>query len=230
MKQAHLFSISFAFYLIFCWCESVACGGWVQLFNGTNLDGWTVSENPASFSVSDGLMVVDGPRAHAYYTGPEAASGFPEFVFQAEVLTTRGANSGIYFHTHYQSTGWPSTGYEAQINQTYSDPKKTGGLYDVQDNYDSVARDNTWFQYEITVIGKRIILKIDGGTVTDYVEPDGLVRPWRQLSQGTFAIQSHHAGNPVYFRNIQVRSIPEPSTCVLGMVALFGLLAFWRKR
>ena len=136
------------------------------------------------------------------------------------MLTTYGANSGIYFHTHYQYEDWPSSGYEAQINQTHDDPRKTGSLYGVQDNFAMVTNDYEWFAYQITVRGKRIVLKVNGQTITDYTEPNNLNRPWRQLGEGTFAIQAHDPGRPVFLRNIRVHSIPEPSSLVMGAVGL----------
>ncbi len=123
-------------------------------------------------------------------------------------MTTPGSNSGIYFHTRYQEDGWPNHGYEAQVNQTHGDPKKTGGLYNVQDNYKAPAKDNEWFDYEITVEGKHIVIKIDGKTISDYTEPADLVRPDRQLSSGTFAIQAHDPKSKVYFRNLRVKPLP----------------------
>ena len=180
----------------------------IELFNGKNLNGWKVGEHADSFSVEDGLLVVNGPRAHAYYVGPNGDASFENFHFKTEVMTTPGSNSGIYFHTRYLEEGWPNRGYEAQVNQTHGDPKKTGGLYDVKDNFDAVAKDNEWHDYEIAVNGKHILIKINGKTVTDYTEPDDLDRPTRNLGGGTFAIQAHDPKSKVYFRNMQVKRLP----------------------
>ena len=103
--------------------------GWVSLFDGKSLDGWKVGENAASFSVADGAIVVNGPRAHLYYVGPVGNHDFKNFEFKADVMTTPGSNSGIYFHTAYQEGGWPSKGYEVQVNNSHTDPKRTAGLY-----------------------------------------------------------------------------------------------------
>ena len=229
MKKNSLLSIGFAIYSVFSLGGSPAYSAWIELFNGRDLTGWKIGENAASFSVQDGVMVVNGPRAHAYYIGLDGAASFKDFVFETEVMTTPGANSGIYFHTRYQSEDWPNRGYEAQINQTNSDPKKTGGLYDVRDNFATVAQDNEWFLYEVIVSGKRIVLRINGQTITDYTEPDNLNRPWRQLGEGTFAIQSHHPGNPVYFRNMRVRPVPEPSSSALAGIVVICLIAYCRR-
>lgn len=182
---------------------------WIELFNGKDLTGWKIAENADSVRVEDGKLVVHGPRAHAYYVGEDGKADFQDFHFRAQVMTTPGSNSGIYFHTRYQEQGWPNRGYEAQVNNTHGDPKKTGGLYSVQDNYDQVAKDNEWFDFEILVKGKRILVKIDGETVADYTEPDGLNRPERQLSHGTFALQAHDPDSKVYFRKLKVKPLED---------------------
>lgn len=184
--------------------------GWVSLFNGKNLDGWTVSkENPESFQVKDGKLIIDGPRAHLFYTGKVNAAKFKNFEYKAKVFITPGSNSGLYFHTKYQDNGWPNKGYEAQVNNTHKDPKKTGGLYAVQDVMNnSPVPDNEWFDYYIKVEGKRIIIKINGKQTVDYTEPDDLNRPNRQLSEGTFGIQAHDPKSVVHYKDIMVKVLP----------------------
>ena len=108
-------------------------GQWQSLFDGKTLDGWRASENKGTFTVRDGMIIAHGPRSHLFYVGPVNDANFTNFEFRADVMTTRGSNSGIYFHTAYQETGWPDKGFECQVNTTHSDPKKTGGLYSVQD-------------------------------------------------------------------------------------------------
>jgi hypothetical protein len=44
--------------------------GWTKLFDGKTFDGWKANENPATFSIQDGMIVVFGSRAHLFYTGP----------------------------------------------------------------------------------------------------------------------------------------------------------------
>ena len=181
--------------------------GWIKLFNGKDLSGWKVSENADSIKVEDGMIVVAGPRAHAFYVGQDGNAEFTDFQLKAEVMTKPKANSGIYFHTKYQDEGWPNKGYEAQVNSTHGDPKKTGGLYNVQDNFDEVAKDGEWFTYEITVQGKHIVIKINDRIVSAYTEPADLDRPERQLDKGTFAIQAHDPGSVVYYKSFAVKPL-----------------------
>lgn len=183
--------------------------GWISLFNGRKLDGWKASENPDSFQVEDGVLVVDGPRGHLFYDGPVEDANFKNFHLKADVMTKPNANSGIYFHTRFQESGWPSAGYEVQVNVTHRDPKKSGGLYGVRDVADPPAKDNEWYTQEIIVQGKRIISKIDGEVLVDYTEEAGDIRGGRRLSSGTFAIQAHDPDSRILFKNIQVKPLDD---------------------
>ncbi len=202
---------------VFVLALSLACAGsvagaeegWISLFNGENLDGWRAGENPQSFSVEDGAIVAHGPRAHLFYEGPVEDHNFENFHFKADVMTKPNANSGIYFHTRFQEEGWPSVGYEVQVNVSHGDAKKSGGLYGVADVAAPPAQDNEWYTQEIIVQGKRIISKINGEVVVDYTEDPADIRGDRRLSSGTFAIQAHDPGSRVYIKNIQVKPLND---------------------
>ena len=187
--------------------------GWVSLFDGKDLDGWKAAESPATFAVRDGMIVVNGPRGHLFYTGDVAKHDFKDFEFRCDVMTTPGSNSGVFIHTRYQDTDWPKQGYEVQVNQTHADPQKTAGLYDVDKVLKTPAEDGKWFTLEIIVRGKRIITKVDGKTQVDYTEPEtperSADRTGRVLSSGTFALQGHDPKSKVYFANIMVKPLSE---------------------
>ena len=93
---------------------------WISMFNGRDLTGWKANpENPDSFKVEDGVLVVDGPRCHLFWVGdPDDPTDeqFTNFHWHAKVKTMPQANSGLYFHTQYQDSGWPAAGYECQVN------------------------------------------------------------------------------------------------------------------
>jgi len=206
-------AVLFAGIVNISYSQAGADSDWISLFDGKSLEGWRASEHPSTFSVDDGRIIADGPRAHLFYVGPVQNHDFKNFEFRAEVMTTPGSNSGIYFHTEYQDSGWPSKGYEAQVNNTHSDPRKTASLYAIDDIKQSPAQDNEWFTMHIRVQGKRIMISVDGETLVDYTEPDDAERPsnmaGRVLSSGTFALQGHDPDSRVYYRNIMVRPLPE---------------------
>lgn len=185
--------------------------GWISLFHGT-LKGWKASENEATFSVRDGMIVANGPRSHLFYVGPVENANFTDFELKADVMTKPGANSGMYFHTAYEQTGWPRKGYEVQVNNTHKDWRKTASLYAVKDIRKSPVRDNEWFTQHIIVDGKQITIKVNDKTVLEYAEPEEVGRrnTGRKLSSGTFALQGHDPGSTVCYKNIMVRPLPRP--------------------
>lgn len=178
---------------------------WISLWDGETFENWRASENQDSFSIEEGKIVIDGPRSHLFYEGPVEDADFTNFEFRAEVYTYPNANSGIFFHTEYQEEGWPSKGYEAQINATHSDPIKTGSLYSVENVMDNAPHDdNEWFNYYIKVDGRDITFKVNDETVMEFTEPEdreGSIK----LSSGTIALQAHDPDSRIYFRNIEVR-------------------------
>ena len=187
--------------------------GWLPLFNGTSLSSWRAAEHPSTFSVQNGMIVVHGPRAHLFYEGPVMNHNFKNFEFKLQVMTTPGSNSGIFIHTAYQETGWPSKGYEVQVNNTQSDWRRTGSLYAIDDVKEVHVKDNEWYTEYIKVQGKRITVMINDKVVVDYTEPEGVEkladRAQKRLSSGTFALQGHDPASKVYFKDILVRPLPE---------------------
>ncbi len=186
--------------------------GFYSLFNGKNLDGWKVSDTPDTFKVEKGSLVVHGPRAHLFYVGPVQDHQWTDFHLIAEVMTRPKANSGIYFHTVYQDTGWPDLGFECQVNNSHGDNKRTGGLYDIQDVVgDAPAKDNVWFKYEIIVRGKKVTLKVDGKTTTEWTQPEGFIPPknhsQRVIAMGTIALQGHDPGSETHYKSIRIKTL-----------------------
>jgi hypothetical protein len=191
--------------------EPAADSAWQPLFDGKTLEGWKANERPGSFTVSDGVLVVRGPRSHLFYVGSVGEHDFKNFELTLDVLTKPKANSGIFFHTGWQEDGWPARGYEVQINNSHKDPKRTAGLYAVKDNYDVVAKDDQWFNVVVRVEGKRVVTTVDGKTVCDYTEPNDLDpgdQPLRRLGHGTICIQAHDPESEAHYKNIRIRLLP----------------------
>ena len=186
--------------------------GWISLFDGKSLDGWKASDKPGTFSVEDGAIKVAGPTSHLYYEGPVKDHNFKNFEFKALVMTRPGSNSGIYFHTEYQDKSFPDKGFEVQVNNSHSDWKRTGGLYDIKDTKEVYVKDNEWFTEDIFVQGKHVVVKLNDKVVTDWTQPDGFVppanHPGRIISSGTFALQGHDPKSVIFFKDIMVKPLP----------------------
>lgn len=179
--------------------------GWIPLFDGETLEGWRAAENPDSFRVEDGLLIADGPRAHLFYEGEAGDADFTDFELRMDVKTFPGSNSGVFFHTEYQESGWPSHGYEVQINATHSDRIKTGSIYAVENVMDDAPHeDEEWFTLHFIVEGDRVVVHVNDEVVNEFTEPEGTEGP-RHLSSGTVAIQAHDPDSIIHFRNIELR-------------------------
>lgn len=206
MKALRTFATSLIILIIFSSMKSPApAEEWVNLFDGKTLNGWKLSsENPSTFSVADGAIIAHGDRAHLFYDGPLRNHAFKNFEFKTHVMTTPGSNSGIFIHTAYQAEGWPSKGYEIQVNNTHTDWRKTGSIYAVQDVKEAPAKDNEWFTEHIIVQGKKITVKINDKVINEYTEAE----PGR-LSRGTIALQGHDPKSKVFYKDVKIRLLPD---------------------
>jgi hypothetical protein len=197
-----------------CLCLSPAAfaqtdEGFVNLSDGKTFTGWkTATEHTNTWTVEDGAFVAHGDRCHLFYVGDEKP--FRNFELKVDVMTEPHSNGGIYFHTKYQETGWPTNGFECQVNVSHSDWKKTGSLYDVANLGNTPAQDNEWYTQDITVKDGKVTVKIKDIIVLEYTEPPG-AQPGkvftRKLDSGTFAFQGHDPKSVVRYKNIRVKRL-----------------------
>src|SRR5947209_6732130 len=182
--------------------------GFTLLCDGMTFDGWKTSiDHPDTWKIEDGAFVTRGQTAHLFYVGDPVP--FTNFDLKVDVMTDHGANGGIYFHTKYQEKGFPKFGFECQVDNTHSDWKKTGSLYDVVNIANSLAQDHKWWTQEVIVEGRKVTVKIDGKTLLEYTEPPG-AQPGdytRKLAYGTFALQAHDPKSVVRYKNIRVKKL-----------------------
>ena len=193
---------------------------WVELFDGHTLHGWQPSENKSSWTVSNGMLTANGPRSHLFYVGPIQGANFKNFELSVELITQPDCNSGVYFHTAYQESGFPEKGFEVQVNNTargeggYLERKKTGSLYGLRNMYKQLVPDQKLFRMTVAVRGKNVQIRLGSELVVDYVEPTPPVIPaggekGRFLDHGTFALQCHNDGSRVAYKSVRVRPLPE---------------------
>jgi hypothetical protein len=206
---------------------------WIPLQDGKSLAGWKTAERPESWVVEDGAFVSRGDRSHLFYVGKVAKHDFRNFELSLDVMTSPGANSGVYVHTKWQGPGWPAAGYELQVinsnprvdsKDAYVEHKMTGSVYAVRNTWVAPTKDNAWFNYRIRVVGKTIQTFIDDKLVAEYAEapnaPRGKDKPGRYLGSGTVALQAHDPASVVKYRNIRVKLLPNDAAPPAGLVPL----------
>ncbi len=192
--------------------------GWTELFNGTDLTGWKISGNLATFKLVEGALVANGPVAHAFYDGPFRNHAFRNFELKVDVMAKNNSNGGIYVLTEWQDTGFPRKGFEIQVNNTYArDAVKTGSLYHVQDVTEAIPKDDEWFTEHIIVRGNNIKVFVNGKQTVDWTQPadwnGGREGPGRAISgPGTIALQGHDPNSTVYYKNIRIKPLDDQVT------------------
>ena len=184
--------------------------GFISLWDGETFDGWKkAGENPDTFTIADGAIIANGPREHLFYTGDVNGGTFKNFELKVDVMTRETSNGGIYFHTNYQPEGWPTAGFEVQVNNSHGDWRRSGGLYGVDDVKEPPTKDDEWFTEHITVRDGQVTIALNGEQVVDWTQPEDWTPPegmaGRKIGEGTFALQGHDPGSTVYYKNIRVK-------------------------
>lgn len=227
MRATLIFSLAL-FMFQFAYCQE-STSDFVSIFDGKTLNGWTeTTENAGSFLVEDGKLVARGGRAHLFYDGLNGNANFKNFEFSMKVMTNEKSNSGVYFQTEYQESGWPAVGFEAQVNSRHSDPRKTGSLYGIVNMWAPVeseedfkvkvgkngevfllmdkapSTDGEWFDYHIKVQDNHIVIKVDGKTTVDWTQPEDWNKK-RKIGSGTVGFQAHDPTCEVYYKDIKLK-------------------------
>jgi hypothetical protein len=97
--------------------------------------------------------------------------------------------------------GFPK-GYEAQVENTSSDPQKTGTLYGLARITAQLIQDDTWWTEHIIANGNHIIITVNDKVVVDYIDEKN------SYTKGYLALQQHNAGSVVQYRNVMMRPLP----------------------
>lgn len=170
--------------------------GMVSLID-PDLDNW-FAEDSAVWTNEGGTLVGRKGPGHLF-----TKASFTNFEMRALVRVNDHGNSGMYFRVTPNpdaNNPWP-IGYEAQVDQ--HDPKNyTGCIYNAAWPTNEpgmkgpITKDNAWFDYRIRAVGDHIQTWINGVAMVD-AQLD-------QYDSGHFAVQGHHDGNVIEYRDIRV--------------------------
>ena len=136
----------------------------------------------------------------------QAEGNYQNFTLQGQAYTEKDAEAVLLFHTDGES------GYEVLFHNGEIDgSRKTGSLSAIRNLYRSLAEDNEWFDFEVSVRGKNIAIQINGTDVVCYTEPSQPYRiaeySKRLLGQGDILLQGKQG--TVKFRNLQITPLDE---------------------
>jgi 3-keto-disaccharide hydrolase len=181
---------------------NAADDGWISLFDGKTLNGWT-PRGSATWSVKDGVMVgvSKGGQGHIY-AAPELTDLEVKGEFRI-VAKERDANSGLYFRANPPKDnldGYPE-GYEAQI--CHSQKAHTGWLWKPGTPTGKASalltKDGEWFSMRVLAVGNQLRIWVNDELVMTYTDDE--------YTKGYFAIQCHNEGMTVEARNLYYRDL-----------------------
>jgi Domain of Unknown Function (DUF1080)/FKBP-type peptidyl-prolyl cis-trans isomerase len=196
--------------------------GFVRLYNGRDLDGWTTTPGGkmSAWKADGDLLSCVGPGGGWLHT----SKMYSDFILRVEYRIPRGGNSGVGLR--FPPTGDPAhQGMEIQILDDsapeYADIKPaqhTGSVY-----YQSAAKQGVakpagqWNAYEITCLGPHVKVVLNGQVVSDvmvdeYTKGEGGHKPLSERPEvGYVGLQSHafHSvdGSRIDFRNIEIKDL-----------------------
>ncbi len=185
--------------------------GFTPLFNGKDFTGWKLSNAP-SFTIDNGAIVAKavGMQGHAFYDGPFMDHSFRNFELKVDVMTRQNSNGGVFILTEFVEKGWPSKGFEIQVNNSYDE----GSAQDRKPlqhlgHQGSPVKDDEWFTEHIIVQGDTITIKVNDKQVVQWTLPKEGSPDFgkRTMTPGTIALQAHDPNSTVYYRNIRIKPL-----------------------
>ena len=175
-----------------------------SLFNGKNLNGWTIHGTELWY-VEDGLLVCEsGPdKAYGYLSTDKY---YDDFELTLEFKQEANGNSGVFIRSTVEGT--KVSGWQVEVAPPGSD---TGGVYESygrgwlikpDKSKDSTLKMGDWNQMKIRVVGDKITTWLNGTPMIE-LEDEKIGN-----GKGSVALQIHDGGGiKVRWRNLMLTSL-----------------------
>jgi hypothetical protein len=208
--------------------------GWVDLFNGKDLSGWTSQGDISAWGVEDGELVTVKPGQGWWLRTDKM---YRDFELTLDFWMPEGGNSGVGLRG--SSNGDPAfTGFEVQILDTAGeDPNEhnCGSVYEaIVPDAMAVLPHGNWNTYHIKLVGDTLNVTLNGVKIHSdqklddrgyFRSPNDPLPLNSRATTGYISIQDH--GHPFRYRNIRIKDLspdPEPA----GMVHMIDAdLSIW---
>lgn len=174
------------------------------LFNGKNLDGWTI-HGSEEWYVEDGELICEsGPKAEYGYLSTDKF--YDDFELTLEFKQEADGNSGVFFRSTVEGTkisGWqvevaPPGKFTGGIYESYG----RGWLIKPEPEKDKALQMGEWNTLKIRAVGPRITTWLNGEEMIR-LEDEKI-----GAGKGSIALQIHDGGGiKVRWRNIVVKPI-----------------------
>jgi hypothetical protein len=186
-------------------------GGWIPLFNGTDLAGW--SGDPGVWRVENGY--ISGKAAKVEHnTFLICDRAFTNFILEAKVMLIPAGgfgNSGIQYRSRvYDAAQWIAGGYQADVGEGWwgalYEERGRGVLFKASPEAAAAVKANDWNRYEITARGTTVAQTLNGVACGELNDTNAEAR----RADGVIALQYHAPGNlfEVRFKDIRIKILP----------------------
>ena len=178
--------------------------GQTSLFNGKNLDGWTINGTELWY-VENGLLICEsGPdKEYGYLTSNKF---YDDFILSLEFKQEKDGNSGVFFRSTVDGVkvkGWqvevaPPGYHSGGIYESYG----RGWLIKPDQSKDSIVKMGEWNKMKIKVYGDEVTTWINENQMIKL--KDSIIG----LGKGGVALQIHDGGGiKVKWKNINLTKL-----------------------
>lgn len=200
------------------WCASLAMASAETklLFNGKNLDGWSMT-GPGRFVVTDGMLRTEGGMGLLFFTGRKLGNETLRVVFRTE---GEAGNSGVVIRMpEAPPDPWYGVhnGYEVQIDAAGDEWHMTGAIYSLSRATKKTQKPaGEWNTMEIQMEGLLTRVSLNGEIVNEF-RGNSEVPPRKQWyepvrgprpDRGYIGLQNHDPESIVYFKEVSVTPSP----------------------
>lgn len=181
---------------------------WKSLFNGKDLSGWKKIGNE-KWIVEDGAIYGEGVTEEYGYLATEKT--YQDFELALKFKCEASGNSGVYIHTTFEP-GTPKVIKGRQVEIDRAIGHHTGGLYGDGKGWivwpapelETVIKPDDWNDLQISVVGKRYIIHLNGKQMIDFTYPSP------GATKGVIALQLHSGGEGrMRFKDLRIRDLSE---------------------
>jgi hypothetical protein len=170
--------------------------GWIKLFDGSSLFGWTSSDERVNWAVTNGAITADsGPQGLLLTFVP-----FADYELHCEFQMAPGGNSGVFLRTIAQPKDVLTDCYELNIVDEHPAGFLTGGIVGKQKALEELKGSGGWKTFDIRCEGTHITADLDGKRILDFNDPSPAAR-----RSGFIGLQKN-AGK-IEFRDVRLRPL-----------------------
>jgi hypothetical protein len=171
-------------------------GGWIPLFNGTDLTGWKKNGEEKWIVEQKNILCESTANKYGYLTTEKT---YRDFDLRLRFKGEAAGNSGVFFHSRITGVD-PQHGPDIEGMQVEVDPsvgKHTGGLYESggrgwvimpMAEGEQALKPGQWNDLEASVHGNHIVTRLNGVKIADYTD----AAP--KFTDGVIALQIHTGG------------------------------------